>query len=102
MVCAENTLDFNHERFKYDPSDGELWIAEVNGKRVGSIAVVHDNARTAQLRWFILHPAYQGVGIGSKLIETALQYCKEQKFEQIYGRLVCYTQHAIYMQNMDL
>ena len=70
--------------FMYDSSGGELWIAEVDGYRAGSIAIVRDNESTAQLRWFILDSEYQGLGIGSKLIEAALHYCKEHKFKHIY------------------
>lgn len=70
--------------FVYDSSGGELWIAEVNGERAGSIAIVQDDENTAQLRWFILDDRYQGLGIGTKLLETALNYCKEHNYKNIY------------------
>lgn len=70
--------------FVYDSSGGELWIAEVNGERAGSIAIVKDNENTAQLRWFILDDQYQGLGVGTKLLETAINYCKEQSYQHIY------------------
>ncbi|MEB4860950.1 bifunctional helix-turn-helix transcriptional regulator/GNAT family N-acetyltransferase [Priestia megaterium] len=70
--------------FVYDSSGGELWIAEVNGERAGSIAIVQDDENTAQLRWFILDDRYQGLGIGTKLVETALNYCKEHHYKRIY------------------
>jgi GNAT superfamily N-acetyltransferase len=70
--------------FVYDSSGGELWIAEVNGERAGSIAIVQDDENTAQLRWFILDDHYQGLGIGTKLFQTALNYCKEHNYKHIY------------------
>ncbi|MDI2588613.1 helix-turn-helix domain-containing GNAT family N-acetyltransferase [Psychrobacillus sp. NEAU-3TGS] len=70
--------------FVYDSSGGELWIAEVNGERAGSIAIVQDDANAAQIRWFILDNHYQGLGIGTKLFETAFNFCKEQNYKHIY------------------
>lgn len=70
--------------FVYNSSGGELWIAEVDGERAGSIAIKQDDENTAQLRWFILDDRYQGLGIGTNLFETALAYCKEHNYKQIY------------------
>lgn len=70
--------------FLSDTSGGELWIAEVNGERAGAIAIVQDNENTAQLRWFILDDRYQGLGIGTKLLEKALRYCKEKNYTHVY------------------
>ncbi|WP_113935837.1 MULTISPECIES: bifunctional helix-turn-helix transcriptional regulator/GNAT family N-acetyltransferase [Bacillus] len=70
--------------FVYASSGGELWIAEVDGERAGSVAIKQDDENTAQLRWFILDDRYQGLGIGTKLFETALSYCKEHNYKHIY------------------
>ncbi|OPA26152.1 helix-turn-helix domain-containing GNAT family N-acetyltransferase [Bacillus cereus] len=70
--------------FVYNSSGGELWIAEVDGERAGSIAIKKDDKNTAQLRWFILDDRYQGLGIGTNLFETALGYCEEHNYKQIY------------------
>lgn len=70
--------------FLSDTSDGELWIAEVNGERAGSIGIVLDNENTAQLRWFILDKHYHGLGIGTSLLKTALQFCREKEYYHIY------------------
>jgi len=41
----KNLADFVH-----DPQGGCLWIAEAEGKTVGSIAIVRVDSKTAQLR----------------------------------------------------
>ncbi|WP_430510580.1 bifunctional helix-turn-helix transcriptional regulator/GNAT family N-acetyltransferase [Gottfriedia solisilvae] len=63
---------------------GELWVAEVNGEIVGSIAITKFSDQIAQLRWFILNENYQGMGIGKNLIETALGFCREQKYDHVF------------------
>jgi len=70
--------------FLLDHDRGELWIAEVDGKPVGSIAIAKATETDAQLRWFIIDEQYQGLGIGKKLIETALQFCKAQHYQHVF------------------
>jgi len=70
--------------FIYNPDGGELWVAEVNGEIAGSIAITKASDTVAQLRWFILNDHYQGRGIGKKLIETALNFSKEQNYQHVF------------------
>lgn len=70
--------------FMINTDGGNLWIVEVNGEIVGSIAITKSSDTVAQLRWFVLAESYQGMGIGKKLIETAINFCKEQGYQQIF------------------
>ncbi|WP_430786553.1 GNAT family N-acetyltransferase [Virgibacillus flavescens] len=71
-------------KFMVDSDAGELWIAEVNGEIAGSIAITHFSDTVAQLRWFVLDETYQGMGIGKKLMETAINYCAENDYQSIF------------------
>lgn len=71
-------------KFIYNPTGSQLWIAEINGERAGSIAIIKENNKTAQLRWFILEEKTQGLGIGNKLLETAMTFAQNKKYEHIY------------------
>ncbi|MGP4081544.1 bifunctional helix-turn-helix transcriptional regulator/GNAT family N-acetyltransferase [Pseudalkalibacillus sp. R45] len=70
--------------FMIDTDGGELWITEVNGELVGSIAITKSSDMVAQLRWFVLDEKYQGMGIGKKLMETALNFCKEKHYQHVF------------------
>jgi DNA-binding MarR family transcriptional regulator/N-acetylglutamate synthase-like GNAT family acetyltransferase len=70
--------------FMINTEGGELWIAEVNGENVGSIAITKSSETVAQLRWFVIDENYQGLGIGKKLMETALNFCKTQNYQQVF------------------
>lgn len=83
--------------FMIDADGGELWVAEVNGRIVGSIAITKDSDTVAQLRWFILDEPFQGRGIGKKLIETALSFCKEQNYEHVFLWTVSTLESARYL-----
>ncbi|MEH7350052.1 bifunctional helix-turn-helix transcriptional regulator/GNAT family N-acetyltransferase [Gottfriedia acidiceleris] len=83
--------------FLLNPNGGELWVAEVNGEIVGSIAITKANESVAQLRWFVLDEKYQGLGIGKKLIETAINFCKENQFEHVFLWTVSTLETARYL-----
>ncbi|WP_409179019.1 GNAT family N-acetyltransferase [Brevibacillus fortis] len=70
--------------FMIDADGGELWVAEVNGEIIGSIGITKFSDTVAQLRWFVLDEKYQGMGIGKKLIETAINFCKDQSYQHIF------------------
>jgi DNA-binding MarR family transcriptional regulator/ribosomal protein S18 acetylase RimI-like enzyme len=70
--------------FMVSNDGGDLWIAKVNDKIVGSIAITKFDDSTAQLRWFILDEKYHGLGIGKKLMDTAMQFCNTQGYQHIF------------------
>ena len=67
----------------YNPERERLWIVEKDNEIVGSIAMVDIDRDTAQLRWFILLDAVQGQGIGRKLIQEAIQFCRDAGYKNI-------------------
>ena len=72
------------ERFEKN-QDG-IWFATLNGSIEGSIAIDghHAEAEGAHLRWYIVSDALRGTGLGSKLLDIALNYCKQQKYTSVY------------------
>ncbi|MDQ0187767.1 helix-turn-helix domain-containing GNAT family N-acetyltransferase [Cytobacillus sp. FSL W7-1323] len=78
----ETFSDYLHHSF--EGKIKKIWIAEDNGKFAGCVGLVEDNETTALLRWFIVDPSIRGKGIGTKLVQTLLKYCKEQQYERVY------------------
>ncbi|WP_408009809.1 GNAT family N-acetyltransferase [Pseudalkalibacillus sp. A8] len=70
--------------FRLQNEGGELWIAEVEGEIVGSIAITKYSDTVAQLRWFMLDRNYHGMGIGKKLMETAIDFCRNQNYDYVF------------------
>ena len=50
---------------------------------VGSIGILGQAHGEAQLRWFLVHPACRGRGLGLTLLKNALQFCRERQFKSI-------------------
>lgn len=70
--------------FMINTDGGELWVAEADNKIVGSIAITKSSDTISQLRWFVLDEDYQGMGIGKKLMETALNFCNEKNYQHVF------------------
>lgn len=68
----------------YDANKETIWIAEENGAPVGVIAIVKADDTTAQLRWFLIEPELRGRGLGHKLIDTAIEFCREKGYKHIF------------------
>ncbi|MCR4030741.1 MULTISPECIES: bifunctional helix-turn-helix transcriptional regulator/GNAT family N-acetyltransferase [Flavobacterium] len=68
----------------YSPENDRVWMAEYNNKIVGCVAIVHQPNDEAQLRWFLLDPAFRGLGIGKKLLTDAVNFCKEKQYKNVF------------------
>ncbi len=73
-------LEF-HER--HDEDWDNIWIAESYNEIVGVIALVKVNVSTAQLRWFLIEPEMRGRGLGHRLMETVIDFCKEKNYDHV-------------------
>ncbi|WP_437831813.1 bifunctional helix-turn-helix transcriptional regulator/GNAT family N-acetyltransferase [Niallia taxi] len=78
----ETFLEYLHHSF--EGKIKKIWIAEDNEKFAGCVGLVEDNETTALLRWFIVDPSIRGKGVGTKLVQTLLNYSKEQQYKRVY------------------
>ena len=63
-----------------------LWVARRDTNFAGSVAIDGRNARTdgARLRWLIVVPEFQGLGIGKVLVARAVEFCRTQGYPNVY------------------
>lgn len=61
-----------------------LWLAEMEGELVGCIAIVEVSEKVAQLRWYLVSPAARGQGLGKRLLNEAIAYCRQNRYESIF------------------
>jgi GNAT superfamily N-acetyltransferase len=70
-----------------DGRDG-LWLAIDAAVIHGAIAI--DGSRYehsgAHLRWFIVSDAWRGQGIGSRLLDAAMAFCRQSGYRNVYLR----------------
>ena len=61
-----------------------IWIVELAGEIVGTIAIVRAADNRAQLRWLLITPKAQGRGIGKLLMQKALDFCRAKNYEAVF------------------
>ena len=70
-----NTYNSDHDYFA---------VAELDGTIVGSVAIVGQPDRTAQLRWFLVHPDARGHGLGTGLLREAVDFCRQRNYKSVF------------------
>ncbi len=68
-----------------DGRDG-LWLALAGGRIEGSIAIdgAHVQRDGAHLRWFIVSEGLRGRGAGSRLLASAMAFCRKCGYRRVY------------------
>lgn len=68
------------------PERDGAWFARDGEKIVGGIFIDGSQAmgEGARLRWFILDPAYQGQGLGNRLMSEAISFCRSKGYPRVY------------------
>lgn len=74
-----------HEFYQqYDPAIDRVWVCEYNHDIVGFLLLMHREAHSAQLRFFILKPGYRGIGLGNKLMSLFMEFLREKNYKHSY------------------
>jgi len=74
-----------HEFYgQYDPERDRVWLCEHHRRIIGSLLLMHRGPDTAQLRYFMLLPAYQGIGLGKRLMELFMEFLRARGYRSAY------------------
>jgi GNAT superfamily N-acetyltransferase len=74
-----------------DPARKQAWVAELDGRRVGSVFCMPDSATTARLRILLVTPAARGHGIGRRLVNTCVGFARSAG----YTRMTLWTNDVL-------
>ena len=71
---------------RYDELRDGFWTAAVSKRVEGSITIdgLHAADAGAHLRWFIVSDALRGKGVGTRLLNTAVESCRAKKYRRIF------------------
>ncbi len=88
-MVAEITAQFLKN---FDPKRERCWIAEMDGRQVGSVFLVKHSDDVAKLRLLLLDPVGRGMGLGKRLVDECISF----------ARLCGYRKITLWTQSMLL
>jgi GNAT superfamily N-acetyltransferase len=71
---------------RYDEMRDGFWTVSVEGRIEGSITIdgIHGSHEGAHLRWFIVSDILRGRGIGNRLMNVAMAFCRDRGYRRVY------------------
>jgi GNAT superfamily N-acetyltransferase len=79
-LIAQIVADFIRE---FNPTMERCWIAELDGKIVGSAFVVKQSEHVAKLRMLYVHEDARGRGLGKRLVNECIEFSKSKGYRTI-------------------
>ncbi len=66
-----------------DPSRERCWIAEMDGRQVGSVFLVKASDEIAKIRLLVIDPAARGQRLGHRLVDAAITFARQCGYRKI-------------------
>lgn len=80
-LVARIVADFAQD---HDPHLERVWIAELDGRPVGSVMCVRDDApATARLRLLLVDPEARGHGLGDQLVNEVVEFARGAGYREL-------------------
>jgi DNA-binding MarR family transcriptional regulator/GNAT superfamily N-acetyltransferase len=68
---------------KFDPKWEACWMAEIDGRPVGSVCLVKKSATVAKLRLLIVDPQARGHRIGTRLVNECITFARHAGYKKM-------------------
>jgi DNA-binding MarR family transcriptional regulator/ribosomal protein S18 acetylase RimI-like enzyme len=80
-ICAQIVADFVN---KFDAKKERCWIAEMNGKNVGTVMLVKDELPgVARLRLLLVDPKARGLKLGTRLVDECIKFARKAGYKSM-------------------
>lgn len=85
-VTIADQPDLQNVKGFYQQGKGNFWIAVDDNKVIGTIALIDIGNRQVALRKMFVDVHYRGktFGVAQRLMETVIEWCKEEGIDEIY------------------
>lgn len=85
-ITLELQPDLNEIPAYYQTNNGNFWVAKINGKVIGTIALLDIENCQGALRKMFVDKNYRGkdFGVGIKLLNTLIDWARRKGFAEIF------------------
>lgn len=84
-ISIEDQPDLLRIKEEYIDTGGNFWVALSKGKVVGSIALVKLQNHCGAIKKMFAAKGFRGEKqVGKKLLDTLVDYCKDQGYQRLY------------------
>ena len=97
------SLDLNgrHSFYKDIPCHFDVFLCMTDGETIiGTVAVRPMNDKDCELKSLYLLEKYHGMGLGRKLLETAVRYASDSGYERMYLDSLSNSKRALKLYRM--
>lgn len=107
LITSIMDQEFQEDRVAFSPEDLEdlekhygnfgesFFIAEDDGKIVGTVGVKREDNRVALIRRIFVAPEYRHRQLGSRLLDRAIEFCREVGYRKLIFRTTSHMTGAI-------
>jgi GNAT superfamily N-acetyltransferase len=89
--------DLNDVQSHYRRLGEAFFVATVNGKVIGTVAIKREDERTAFLRRLFVDSQYRSRRIGSQLVERAIEFCREVGYDELIFKTTSSMERAVHL-----
>ncbi|TQV85308.1 bifunctional helix-turn-helix transcriptional regulator/GNAT family N-acetyltransferase [Aliikangiella coralliicola] len=80
VIAAEILCQFVKN---FDPDKEQSWIAEANGKIIGSVFLAKESDSVAKLRLLYVEPEARGLGLGTRLVGECVEAARKANYQTL-------------------
>ena len=94
-------LNGRHSFYKDNPGHFDVFLCMTDGETIiGTVAVRRMNDKDCELKSLYLLEKYHGMGLGKKLLETAVKYAADSGYERMYLDSLSTSKRALKLYRM--